>query len=48
VIQEFRYGKLTGRTFSTGTEFMSYLKQLAQEREDRKQPKQTTPREVPM
>jgi len=39
-IQEFRYGKLTGKTFSTAEEAMSHYRTIKQEREDIKKPRE--------
>jgi len=40
MIQEHRFGKLTGRTFQTGKEFMAYIRAIKQQREEFKQPRE--------
>jgi len=40
VIHEVRYGKLTGKTFSTAEEAMALYRKIKQEREDIKKPRE--------
>jgi len=40
MIQEFRFGTLTGRVFQTGAEFMAYIRAIKQQREEFKQPRE--------
>jgi len=40
MIQEHRFGTLTGRVFQTGAEFMAYIRAIKQQREEFKQPRE--------
>jgi len=40
MIQEFRFGTLTGKTFLTGAEFMAYIRAIKQQRDEIKKPRE--------
>ena len=39
-IREYRFGKPTGRTFKTAEEAMAHIRELKQQRDERKQPRE--------